>query len=65
MSDFDAYEGQNCRCGNDPGCTNCNAGHVFAQQEAYRTAMERAEAEHYDALMRDHYESIDPTRSTT
>lgn len=32
MSDFDLYDGQNCRCGNDPMCTNCGSGAAYAAQ---------------------------------
>ena len=29
MSDFDLYEGQNCKCGNDPACTACGANELY------------------------------------
>lgn len=51
MSDFDLYEGQNCRCGNDPMCNNCGSGAAYEQQCQLEAELEQ----NYQEMMRREY----------
>lgn len=44
MSDFDKYDGQNCRCGNDPACYNCGSGQAYEDQLQQEEAAKRCKA---------------------